>query len=48
MRARSEFDQTRAELVGHFGLPFGKGKKLMGDANPFLNGIVVGWSLNGI
>jgi Carboxypeptidase regulatory-like domain/TonB-dependent Receptor Plug Domain len=48
-RARSEFDQRHVlNWSGIYELPFGKGKKLMGNANPFLNGIVGGWSLNGI
>ncbi|MCX6629814.1 MAG: TonB-dependent receptor, partial [Candidatus Solibacter sp.] len=48
-RARSDFDQTHVlNWSGIFELPFGKGKKLMGSPNPFLNAIVGGWSTNGI
>ncbi len=48
-RARSDFDQRHVfNMTGIYEMPFGKGKKLLGNANPFLNTVVGGWSVNGI
>jgi hypothetical protein len=48
-RARSDFDQRHVlNITGIYELPFGKGKKIGGNVNGFVNAIVGGWSLNGI
>ena len=48
-RARSDFDQRQVvNLTGIYELPFGKGKKLLGNANHLLNAIAGGWSINSI
>lgn len=48
-RARSDFDQRHVfNMSGIYELPFGRGKTLLGTANPFVNAVVGGWSLNGI
>jgi hypothetical protein len=48
-RARSDFDQRHVlNFTGIYELPFGKGKKLLGNASRALNTIVGGWSMNGI
>ncbi len=48
-RARSDFDQRHVvNVTGIYELPFGKGKKVAGNANGFVNSLIGGWSLNGI
>jgi hypothetical protein len=48
-RARSDFDQRHVLNVnGIYELPFGKGKPLFSTANRAVNGLIGGWSLNGI
>ena len=48
-RARSDFDQRHVlNMTGIFELPFGRGKKLFGQASRPLNAVVGGWSINGI
>jgi hypothetical protein len=48
-RARSDFDQRHViNMSSIYELPFGKGKKLFGNANSVVNTIIGGWSLNGI
>jgi len=48
-RARSDFDQRHVlNITGIYELPFGKGKKILGNAPRALNTIVGGWSMNGI
>jgi hypothetical protein len=43
-----DFDQTHI-VKGYviYNLPFGRGRSLLGDAGPLLDGFVGGWSLNG-
>ena len=40
------FHQLNANLV--YQLPFGKGQRLLGNANPLLNAVVGGWHVSGI
>jgi hypothetical protein len=40
------FHQINGNLVYH--LPFGRGQKLAGDANPYLNAVIGGWHVSGI
>ncbi len=40
------FHQMNANLVYH--LPFGKGQRLVGDANPALNALIGGWHVSGV
>jgi hypothetical protein len=48
-RARSDFDQRHViNFSGIYELPFGRGKKLLSNANALVNGIADGWSMNGI
>jgi hypothetical protein len=48
-RARSDFDQRHVlNGTGIYELPFGKGKKFLGDANRALDLLAGGWSINGI
>jgi hypothetical protein len=48
-RARSDFDQRHVvNITGIYELPFGKGKKVWGSANRFVNTFIGGWSINGI
>ncbi|MBC8166054.1 MAG: TonB-dependent receptor, partial [Bryobacteraceae bacterium] len=48
-RARSDFDQRHViNVTGIFELPFGKGRKVLPNANRFLDAVVGGWSLNSI
>ncbi len=48
-RARSDFDQRHVvNITSIYELPFGKGKKLLGDTNRVDNAIIGGWSVNGI
>ena len=48
-RARSDFDQRHVlNATGIFELPFGRGKKIFGNAPGAVNHVIGGWSLNGI
>ena len=48
-RARSDFDQRHVlNVTGIYELPFGKGKKLLSNANRLFDSLVGGWGLNGI
>jgi Carboxypeptidase regulatory-like domain/TonB dependent receptor/TonB-dependent Receptor Plug Domain len=48
-RGLADFDIRNVfHFSGGYALPFGKGKKFMGDAGGLANGIVGGWSLNWI
>ena len=48
-RARSDFDQRHVlNMTGIYELPFGKGKKILGSTNRFVDAFIGGWSLNGI
>ncbi len=48
-RARSDFDQRHVfNMTGIYELPVGRGKKLLGSANPLVNAMVGGWGMNGI
>ena len=48
-RARSDFDQRQVVNVsGIYELPFGKGKRMLGNANRLVDAIAGGWGLNGI
>ena len=40
------FNQFNANMV--YQLPFGKGQRLLGNANPLLNAVVGGWHVSGI
>ena len=46
---RSEFDVRHNLTFSHLlELPFGKGRRLLGDANGFVNAVIGGWSLTGL
>ncbi|MFN7542752.1 MAG: carboxypeptidase regulatory-like domain-containing protein [Acidobacteriota bacterium] len=48
-RARSDFDQRHViNMSSIYELPFGKGKKFLGNLNRPANVVLGGWSLNGI
>jgi hypothetical protein len=48
-RARSDFDQLHViNMTGIYELPFGKGKRFLGNAHPVIRGIAGDWSVNGI
>jgi hypothetical protein len=48
-RASSDFDIRHRLVISYiYELPFGKGRKYMTAANPFLQGVFGGWQLNGI
>jgi hypothetical protein len=45
----SDFDVRHNLTISHLiELPFGKGRKLLGDANGFVNAVLGGWSLAGL
>jgi hypothetical protein len=47
--SKSSFDiPDRAVISYTLGLPFGRGKALLGNANGFVDRVVGGWTLNGI
>jgi hypothetical protein len=48
-RANSDFDIRHLINANYiFGLPFGNGKKFLGNVNPVVNGLIGGWQLTGI
>ena len=48
-RGLSDFDRTHVfTMQSVYELPVGKGKKVAGNANPFLNTIIGGWNVNGL
>jgi hypothetical protein len=48
-RAVCDYDTTRVvSALALAQLPFGKGKRFLGNANAFVNGLIGGWQLSGI
>lgn len=48
MKSYSPFDQPHVfNLVWTYDMPFGKGKKFMGQSNQIVNGLVGGWVISG-
>jgi hypothetical protein len=48
-KAVCDYDTTRlASALAVAELPFGKGKKFLGNASPIVNGVIGGWQLSGI
>ena len=49
MKAVSDYDvQHNFSALWVVELPFGKGKPLLGTANPVVHGVIGGWSVNGV
>ena len=42
------YPRHRAILSGIYDLPFGRGRKMMHDANPWVDGVLGGWSVSSI
>ena len=39
---------SRVVVSGVYELPFGKGRRMLGQAHPLVNGVLGGWQMNGI